>query len=382
MKKFLRKVKSLINTRGGYHDGDSKLITIIFVILLFGLVSLASSSAIMAYARFGDAYHYFKNQFFGVIIALLAFWFFVNVDYRIWRKYAFAFLVFSIVLLLLVFIPGIKAGWGTSHSWIDVFGYSLQPSEFVKLSFLLYLAAWLESRKSRLHDLHEGIGPFLVVLGIIAFLMLMQPDMGTLMIIAGVSLIVYFVAGGKISHITLIVMGSLLCLALLIQLKPYQQNRFKCMLDPNFSKNEICYQTNQALIAVGSGGFLGRGLGESRQKYMYLPEASGDSIFAIIAEEMGFVVSVLLILCYLYFFYRSFIIAQNAQDDFGKILAVGIGSWITVQAVINIGGTINLLPMTGVPLPLVSYGGSAILAALSACGVLVNISKQTKLLNK
>lgn len=374
----LKKIKRFLSNDQGYRDGDLKLKIIILIILVFGLIGLSSSSAVVAYAKFGDAYYYFKHQLFGLIIGLIAFWFFSKIDYRIWKKYAFGFLIFSIFLLILVFIPGLKASWGTSSSWIDIFGYSVQPSEFVKLSFLLYLAAWLESRKSHLHDLHKGIGPFLIILGIIAGLMLLQPDIGTLSIIAIISLIVYFVAGGKVTHIASIVIFGVLCLALMIQFKPYQLNRFKCMADPNFSRNEICYQTNQALIAVGSGGLLGRGLGQSRQKYMYLPEVSGDSIFAIIAEETGLIVCTFLIFCYAYLFYRGYIISQNAPDDFGKILAVGISSWISVQAIINIGGIINLIPMTGVPLPLVSYGGTAILAVLSACGVLVNISKQMK----
>jgi cell division protein FtsW len=149
-------------------------------------------------------------------------------------------------------------------------------------------------------------------------------------------------------------------------------------MNPEFSANDICYQIKQSLIAVGSGGFLGRGLGESRQKYMYLPEPTGDSIFAIVAEETGFLVSAFLILSYFLIFYRGYLISKNAPDDFGKILSIGIVTWLSIQAFINIGGIINLIPMTGVPLPLVSYGGSAILAALSALGILVNISKQTK----
>ena len=378
MDKF-RKLKRLFSKNTNSEQGDLKLKGVIFAILILGLVSLSSSSAVVAYAKFGDAYYYFKHQLFGLVIGLLAFWFFSRFDYRILKKFAFGFLIFSIILLLLVFIPGLKASWGTSRSWIDLFGYSVQPAEFVKLSFLLYLAAWLESRKNNLKDLHKGIGPFLVILGIIAFLMLLQPDIGTLSIIAAVSLIVYFVAGGKISHIFSIIIFGVLCLVILIQFKPYQLNRFKCLVDPNFSRNEICYQINQSLIAVGSGGFLGRGIGESRQKYMYLPEVSGDSIFAVVAEETGFLISSSLILLFLYFFYRCYLISKNAPDDFGKILAIGIGSWITIQAIINIGGIINILPMTGVPLPLISYGGTAILAALSACGVLVNISKQTKI---
>ena len=167
-------------------------------------------------------------------------------------------------------------------------------------------------------------------------------------------------------------------LFLMVQVKPYQADRFKCMMDPSYSSADKCYQVNQSLIAVGSGGLIGRGLGESRQKYMYLPEIQGDSIFAIIAEESGLIFSSLLIFLYVYVFYRGYLISKFAPDVFGRILAIGIVCWIVIQAFLNIGGMINIMPMTGVPLPLVSYGGSSILSALTAIGILVNISKQTR----
>ena len=361
-----------------FHEPDKSLISAVFLVVLFGLIVLSSASSIIAYDKFGDAYYYFKHQLLGLGLGLVAFWFFAKTDYHVWKKYAFGFLIFSIVLLLLVFIPGLSAEWGKSRSWINIFGYSLQPSEFVKLSFLLYLAAWLEVRKEKLHDINLGIGPFVVILGLIAFLMLLQPDIGTLSIIAVTSLIVYFVGGGKFSHVLGIILIGIVAVFLLVQAKPYQANRFKCFFDPEYSKQDICYQVNQSLIAVGSGGFWGRGLGESRQKYMYLPEATGDSIFAIMAEEIGFFFVSIFVLGYLFIFYRGFLIAKYAPDDFGKILSIGIVSWIIIQALINIGGTVNVIPMTGVPLPLVSYGGTAILASLAAFGILVNISKQTK----
>jgi cell division protein FtsW len=244
---------------------------------------------------------------------------------------------------------------------------------------LLYLAAWLESRKGNLRDVSSGIGPFIATLGAIALLMILQPDIGTLSIVGLTSLLVYFVGGGRKTHIIGIILFGILGFVIMVQLKPYQMNRFKCMFDPSFSKGEICYQVNQSLIAVGSGGLFGRGLGASRQKFMYLPEVSGDSIFAIIAEETGMLICSIFVLGFLFLFYRAYKIALHAHDDFGRILAIGIAGWLVFQALINIGGIINIMPMTGVPLPFVSYGGSAVLAALSACGILVNISKYTKL---
>jgi len=360
------------------HESDGLLLGIIFMIILFGLAMLSSASAPIAYLRFKNTYHYFYHQLFGIITSFLAFFFFLKTDYHIWRKHAFWFLIGSIFLLTLVFIPGLRAEHGSARSWINVFGYSLQPSELVKISFLLYLSAWLENRGKRLHDFYDGTGPFLIILGIIALLMLLQPDMGTLFIIAITSMIVYFVGGGSWRHIIAIGLFGVMAFSIMIYARPYQMNRIRCLIDPGFSRDDVCYQINQSLIAVGSGGFWGRGIGESRQKFMYVPEVVGDSIFAIISEEIGFVFSVLLLLLFLSLFYRGFLIAKYAPDVYGRVLAIGISSWILIQVVINIGGIINIMPMTGVPLPLISNGGSAMLASLSALGILANISKQTK----
>ncbi|MCD4762136.1 putative lipid II flippase FtsW [bacterium] len=373
-----QKLKKIMRIESGRHKADKNLIAIIFLFLLFGLISLASVSAVIAYEKWGDAYYLFKHQLFGLTLGLIAFWFFARIDYHVWKRYALGFLIFSIVLLLLVFIPGLSEDYGKARSWINIFGYSFQPSEFVKLSFLIYLAAWLESRRRNLDDFHQGIGPFVIILGLISFLMILQPDIGTLSIIGVISLLVYFIGGGKLRHILLIIMAGSIAFVIMVQFKPYQMNRFKCFFDSSAHQQDICYQVNQSLIAVGSGGALGRGLGQSRQKYLYVPEATGDLIFAIIAEEMGLIISGLLVLGYFYIFYRGYLIARYARDDFGRLLAIGIASWITIQAIVNIGGTINLMPMTGVPLPFISYGGSALLASLSAAGILVNISKFTK----
>jgi len=372
-------VNNLFKARVNEHEADRNIIVTVGIIIVFGLIMLSSASSVIAYNEYGDSYHFFKRQLFGLSLGLAAFWFFSRVDYHRWKKYAFGFLLFSIILLLLVFIPGLSAHYGKARSWINVFGFSLQPSEFVKLSFLLYLAAWLESRGRKLTDFYQGIGPFVAVLSFIGILMLLQPDIGTLSIIAITSLIVYFVGGGSIKHILVIILLGILTFALLIQFKPYQLNRFKCLIEPQFSSQDVCYQVNQSLIAVGSGGIFGRGIGASRQKFMYLPEVQGDSIFAIIGEETGLIFSTGLVMLFIFLFYRGYLVAKQAPDGFGRILAIGIVSWIVIQAIINIGGMINLMPMTGVPLPFISLGGSAILASLSAMGILVNISKQTKI---
>lgn len=371
-------LKKIINSSNKHGESGKALLVIVGIIIVFGLIMLSSASAVVAYNTYGDSYYFFKHQLFGLGLGLAAFWFFSKVDYQIWRKHALWMLIASIGLLILVFIPGLAGTWGTSRSWINVFGFSLQPSEFVKITFLLYLAAWLEGRKKKLQEISSGIGPFVVILGVIALLMILQPDMGTLTIIALSSLAVYFIGGGRLQHIIVLILLGLGALAIMVNIYPYQANRFKCMLDPAYSPKEYCYQINQSLIAVGSGGFWGRGLGASRQKFSYLPQTQNDAIFPIISEETGFIFSAGLILLYLVLFFRGYIIARGAPDDFGKILAVGIVCWIVAQALINIGGMVNIMPMTGVPLPMVSYGGSAMLVALASIGILANISKQMK----
>jgi cell division protein FtsW len=390
LKKDLQK---LLAEQKRYHQSAKYLLAIIFILIIFGLVYLSSATSVVAYTKMKDAYYYFKHQLFGLGIGLAAFWFFSKVDYHIWRKYAFGFLVFSIVLLLLVFIPGIGDSYGKARSWINFFGYSLQPSELVKLSLLLYFAAWLESKKEDLHKTGKGTGTFVFVMSIVGILMLMQPDLGTLSIIGFTSLIVFFVGGGKKKHIATFILAGIVGLAILVAFKTsnsagtpvntakgnYIVDRFSCALNIEAQVEAgKCYQVNQSLIAVGSGGIFGLGIGNSRQKFGYLPEVSGDSIFAIIAEETGLVFSLLLVMLYLFLFYRSYEIAKKAPDNYGRNIAIGIGTWISIQAFINIAGIINLIPMTGVPLPFISYGGTAILAILTACGILINISRQTK----
>lgn len=374
-----RLAKKLFVSRRGEHEPDKSLIMAMFFLIVFGLVMLFSASSVVSYARFGNTYYYFAHQLVGLGVGLIAFFFISRIDYHVWKKFALFFLFFSIILLLLVFIPGIRAEHGSARSWIVLFGFSFQPAELVKISFLIYLATWLEAKKNTLNSFASGVIPFLVILGIISALMIAQPDMGTLFIIATTSLAVFFVGGGKITHIFItLCIAALMLFILLSARSSYQSDRFKCLKDPSFSAQDKCYQINQSLIAVGSGGWLGRGLGQSRQKFMYLPEVWGDSIFPIIAEEIGFIFSAFLIFLYLFLFYRGFMIARAAPDLYGSVLAVGIMVWLAVQTFLNIGGMLNLVPITGVPLPFISAGGSAILSALMAMGILVNISKQTK----
>lgn len=376
---FIKTIKKALASKKVEHEADNSLWLAIGILLVFGLVMLSSASSVVSYAKFGNIYHYFSRQLMWVVIGLVAMVIVSKIDYHIWRCYAGIALVSSIVLLLLVFIPGIRSEFGTARSWINVFGFSFQPSELVKLTFLIYLATWLEAKKGELKSVYGGIVPFLITLGVIGGLMAAQPDLGTFFVISFMATVVFFVGGGKFKHLfmTAVIAGLVLFLAVYAS-SSYQSDRFKCYQDPTFDTQEECYQINQSLIAVGSGGVFGRGLGQSRQKFMYLPEVWGDSIFPIIAEEIGFVFSSLVLIIFLFLFYRILQVAKAAPDIYGMSLATGVVAWLSVQMFLNIGGQLNLIPMTGVPLPFISAGGSSALSSLIALGIVINISKQTK----
>ncbi len=360
---------------------DYFLLLIVGAIVLFGLVMLLSASAPSGYAEFSDSYYFIKHQIiFGLLPGLGALVAFSRIPYTFWRTHAWNLLILSIVLLVLVFIPGLSAGIGTANSWISIGGvFSLQPSEIVKLTFLFYLAAWLAQRdKHHVADVHGGLVPFVGVLGTIILLLVLQPDTGSMAIIAAMSLVVYFVAGAPITYILGLVAAGMSGLGLLIASSPYRAQRLTTFLHPELDPQGIGYHINQALLAIGSGGILGLGYGHSRQKFQYLPEVAGDSIFAIISEEMGFVVAAIIIGLFLLLLWRLLGIAKRAPDNFAKYVVVGIAAWIVIQAFFNIGSMLALMPITGVPLPFISYGGTSLAISLAAIGVVLNVSKSVK----
>jgi len=361
-----------------YHSPDKILVFFIFLAMAIGLILLFSASSVAAYVRSGNSLYFLKHQLYGLALGIPAFIILSKIDYHRYRNFAIHFLVISVGFLVLTFIPGLSASYGKAGNWINIFGFSLQPSEFVKIFFLLYLAAWLDTKKEKLNSLGEGLIPFILIFIPIAALIMMQPDFGTLLIIFSSSVICYFVAGAPKKHFFIGIVIALIAIAVLVNFKSNKMERIECYRHPESDVAGKCYQVNQSLIAIGSGGFWGRGLGESRQKFMYLPEVWSDSIFAAVAEELGFVFSLAVIAIFFVIFYRGIKIAKNTPDFYGKILAAGLVSWVLVQTILNIGGSTNLIPMTGVPLPFVSAGGSSVLALFSAMGILVNISRQTK----
>lgn len=362
------------------HQPDYILIVILFIVIIFGLVILSSASVVISQDIFGQSYYFLKHQLlYSLPLGLLCFFVAQKIHYKYWQKFAFPLIILSLILLALVFVPGIGYGYGEAKRWIALGPFSLQPIELTKLSFILYLAALL-SKKREINDqvIKESFIPFLAVLGIIGCLVLYQPNLSALVIIILMAGFIYFLAGIKISY--LLAMAGLASVAFfaLIKTAAYRVHRLTVFLHPELDPQGIGYQINQALLAIGSGGLFGLGLGHSVQKWKYLPEAVSDSIFAIAAEELGLIGASLIIILFILLAWRGLKIARNAPDRFGYLLAGGIISWLFLQAFVNIAAISGLIPLTGMPLPFISYGGSAIVVSLAGMGILVSVSKYTK----
>lgn len=360
---------------------DSTLLILLGSILVFGLIMLSSASSVVSYQETGDSYFYLKHQIlYGIFLGCIAFYVMSKIDYHYWRTNAFWIAVVTLVLLMAVFVPGLGTELLGAKRWISIGGFVFQPSEVVKLTFLIYLAAWLEKQGKSVEDFHYGLVSFLVMLGFLVLLIAVaQKDLGTTIVIATISIVVYYIAGAPWKHLGLIFLGGVVAFFGLIKIAPYRAARLTVFLNPEVDPQGIGYHVNQALLAIGSGGFFGVGLGHSRQKFNYLPEVMTDSIFAVIAEELGFLFALLVIGLFLALVLQTLKIAKNAPDQFGKLLAVGIAVWVGFQAFVNVGAMLSLLPLTGIPLPFISYGSSSMIMLLGAMGLLANISRKTQL---
>ena len=357
---------------------DAMFIGLLAAIITVGLAVLTSASGPTGFQKFNDSWWFLKHQvLFGLLPGLAAFIIASRIDYRRWRELAPQFLIASVVLLILVFIPGLGAEWGTSRSWLQIGGWSVQPAEIVKLTFLCYVAAWMESHQDEiLHGSFQGVAPFLLSCSVVAILIMLQPDLGSLLVIGATAFTVYFVAGARWTHIATLATASVLVVAALIKTAPYRAARFMTFLHPEFDPQGVGYHINQAFLAIGSGGWFGLGLGHSQQKLRFLPEVAGDSIFAILAEELGFLLTLAVMALFLAFLWKCADIARRAPDAYGRFLAAGIAGWVFSQMFFNIGSMVGLLPLTGLPMPFVSYGGTALVVLLGAMGVMANISSQ------
>lgn len=363
----------------GSNKIDRILLIDIVILLSIGLAVLYSASTVISYNNFGNTSYYFVHQLlYGALIGSVCLYLCSKIDYHWWQKIIPLALFAALVLLILVKVPGIGFSANGATRWVHFGFVTFQPSELAKLAIILYTAGWINKQHNKLKDFYYGLFPALVIIGLFALLILWQPDLGTMMSMVLTSMVMLFAAGVDFRYFAWVGGFGTIALALLIKLEPYRARRITTFLNPSFDPQGIGYQINQALIAIGSGGLWGYGYGLSRQKHNYLPEAIGDSIFAVMAEELGMIRVSIIIILFVILAIRGLQIAMKAPDIFGKILAVGIVSTITVQVCINIAAITGLLPLTGIPLPFFSYGSTAMIVMLAEIGILLNISRQAR----
>lgn len=356
---------------------DKPFLTVLIILIIGGFI-IFSSASLGLLAKGGDKYSNvaFSQTFFGLFLGTIALLVTSRIPYRFWRKYAFYFFAISLVLTSLVFIPGIGFEHGGAKRWILIAGYSLQPAEFLKATLIIYVATWISGIKEKITTVKHGLLPLLIILGLVGIILLNQPDTDTYAVMLFSSFAMFLSAGGKWKHIFIMFLVAVVGLFVIASFRPYVKARLMTFVNPAENNLTSGYQIQQSLIAIGSGGFSGRGFGQSIQKFNFLPEPIGDSIFAVAAEEFGFIGAALLITIFCYFAIRGMKIAAKTDDLFGRLLIVGIVILVVSQAFINIGAMLGVLPLTGIPLPFVSHGGTALLITLGLMGIILNVSRK------
>lgn len=360
------------------HKPDYLLMAAIFALVIFGLAMLASASSELGKSKFNDSYYYLKHQIlYGLSFGIAGFFFGYFVYYQRFRRFAFPLLVLGILTLGMVFTSlGVEVRG--SNRWVNLGPISFQPSEIMKLVFIVYLAAWLSNSKAqRVKNFSEGLLPFLLVSGFVAALLLLQPATSTMVILLASGLVVYFFSGAKARYIVSAIFLGLLILAAVTYATPYRMARLTSFFDRSADTQGESYHINQALIAIASGGLVGAGYGQSATKANYLPAPIDDSIFAVIAEELGFIGASFVVVLFAILVLRLFWLAKRTRDNFGKLILVGFGAIVALQSFTNIAAISGVIPLTGVPLPFISYGGTALAAFLTMAGISLNISKYT-----
>jgi cell division protein FtsW len=358
-----------------------KIFLISFLSLLICGFVVFISASLGIYARDNAQFTsiIFNQTFFGLFLGLIACYITSKINFKYWKKYSFYLFLLSFIVACLVFVPGIGVSHGGAKRWIYIGALSFQPLEFLKIGFIVYFAAWIGEMKEKIQTLRYGLIPFMVLLGLVGLVLINQPDIDSLVILAVVGLGMYLIGGGKWRHIFLVAIIGLIGIATVCIMKPYILDRIKTFIDPSQNSLTSGYQIQQSLIAVGSGELFGRGLGQSVQKFKFLPESIGDAIFPIAAEEFGFLGSVFIILLYIFFISRGLKIASLSPDLFSGLLVSGIVILITIQSFLNIASMIGVIPLSGSPLIFFSQGGTALFFTLAEIGMILNISKYKKL---
>lgn len=344
------------------------------MLLITGLLAVYTASYAVGYHDYGDANFFVKRQAIFAVVGLCAMLFFMRLDYNRLRSWSIWMLLASLVALLLVLSPvGVESNG--ARRWLDFGPLQVQPSEFAKLSIIVYISAWLSSRGSQIHKFTLGFVPFVLLVGVMGALVVSEPDMGTTIVIVLVACTLFFLADAPLSHLALLLgFGGILSYAI-ITTRDYQLDRITSFLAPTSDPQGGGYQIIQLLVALGSGGPFGLGWAESRQKHLYLPSSQTDGVFAVLGEELGFIGLMAILAIFAFFVYRGVKVTLKTRDKFGTLLAMGIVSWIAFQTLINIAGITRTLPLTGVPLPFLSYGGSALISLMAGVGILLSVSR-------
>ncbi len=363
--------------RPQHQKTDIALVATTIALIIIGLVVIYDASVVAAFRDFNDKFHFFTNQLVWAVVGLFSMTFFTFFDYKRIIRLAPQIFLASIVVLLAVLLPFIGTEVLGARRWINIAGFTFQPSEFAKLAvvfYATYIMAKFENFKMRLRD--TFIVYFLPIL-IVVLLVVVQPDLGTALVFFGITGIIYFVARAPIMHFLVAIPPLILGVIGSIMLHPYRMERIKAFLDPSYDPQGSSYHINQIIIALKSGGLFGVGLGSSRSKFEFIPEVHSDAIFAVVVEELGFVGALILISIFIFLINRALTIAKNAPDFQSKVLASGIVALIATQALFNLAAIVALVPLTGIPLPFISYGGSSLLVTLTALGILLNIKRQS-----
>ncbi len=362
---------------------DRYFFSVVLIITAIGIFTFVSASLGILVRSEEKFYGVIFNQIvLGLVCGFVGLFVAARIHYTFWRKYAFYIFLGALALTLLVFVPGIGFSHGGARRWLDIGPLSFQPAELLKIAFVIYFAAWLAWVRKRGAELRYKIAPFLVLVGIVAVALLKQPDTKSIILIVGASAAMLFVSGVSWKKIAMVFGVMLLGVAMLAYTRPYVMSRVKTFLNPSHDPQGASYQLQQSLIAIGSGGIFGRGLGQSVQKFNYLPEPQGDSVFAVYAEEFGLIGTLTLLVLYIFLALRGYKIALRAPDAFSQYLVVGLVSLLTLQSFLNIGALVGILPLTGVPLVFISHGGTALAIALISVGMVLNVSRFKKEYNK
>ncbi len=358
---------------------DFTLLFVTILLVIIGIIMVFSSSSASAYYVHKDSYHFLKKQMAWAVLGFISMFILSRFNYKNYDRLSKHILIAGLLSLFLVFVPKLGSTIYGATRWISIGGHTIQPSEFAKLAIIIYTASALNKKKGEVRSFAKGIIPFLIITGIVFGLIMLQPDFSTGVCIIAIVLIMLFISGANIGHLLGLILPGIAALLLLIITEPYRLLRWTSFLDPFQDPRDSGYQAIQSLYALGSGGLFGLGLGRSRQKFFYIPLPQNDFIFSIIGEELGFIGSVTIVFLFMLLVWRGIRIAIHAPDLFGSVLAAGIVAMIAVQVIMNIAVVTSSMPVTGIPLPFISAGGSSLFFTLSAMGVLLNVSRGTSL---